>query len=112
MLLIFYFKQFLLAGCGAKEAATENKTGKVEVEFFQQKTEAVDTYKKIIDKFETENPDIKVVQNNVPDSKNVLQTRMASGDIPDVFSAYPNESNFKMQADEGYILDLIKVFRK
>lgn len=33
----------LLAGCGAKEAATENKTGKVEIEFFQQKTEAVDT---------------------------------------------------------------------
>lgn len=96
----------LLAGCGTKQATTDNKTGKVEIEFFQQKTEAVDTYKKIIDKFEAENPDITVVQNNVPDSKNVLQTRMASGDMPDVFSAYPNESNFKLQADQGYMLDL------
>lgn len=112
----------LLAGCSAEEtktdsgveetktetASTENsKTEeKVEIEFFQQKTEAVDTYNKIIEKFQAENPNITVLQNNIPDSRNVLLSRMASGDMPDVFSAYPNESDFKVQANEGYMMDL------
>lgn len=96
----------LLAGCSTKEATQKSESQKVEIEFFQMKTEAVDTYNKIITKFEAENPNIKVTQNNVPDGKNVLQTRMASGDVPDVFSIYPNESNYKVQANDGYLLDL------
>lgn len=96
----------LLAGCSTKEATQKSESQKVEIEFFQMKTEAVDTYNKIITKFEAENPNIKVTQNNVPDAKNVLQTRMASGDLPDVFSIYPNESNYKVQANDGYLLDL------
>lgn len=87
---------------------TDNTTTeeKVEIEFFQQKTEAVDTYNLIIEKFQAENPNITVIQNNIPDSRNVLLSRMASGDMPDVFSAYPNESDFKVQANEGYMMDL------
>lgn len=96
----------LLAGCGTKQQPTTQNNEKVEIEFFQMKTEAVDTYNKIIANFEAENPNIKVTQNNVPDAKNVLQTRMASEDVPDVFSIYPNESGFKVQANDGYLLDL------
>jgi len=104
--LVFVMSVALLAGCSGKQAETNNTSGKVEIEFLQMKSEAVDTYNKIIAKFEEENPNIKVVQNNVPDAKNVLQTRLASGDAPDVFSVYPNESGYKVQAQDGYFLDL------
>lgn len=98
----------LFSGCGAKETASNSTTsnGKVEIEFFQQKPEAVDTYNEIIAKFEKQNPNIKVVQNNVPDPGTVLQTRMSSGDIPDVFSAYPEAAEFKEEVKQGYMLDL------
>lgn len=99
----------LLSGCSAKDALnadSQTKPDKVEIEFFQMKPEAVDTYNKIIAKFEAENPNIKVTQNNVPDPKNVLQTRMASEDLPDVFSIYPNESGFTVLVNDGYLLDL------
>ncbi len=108
-----------LSGCGltasttaaaSGEATTAGSTAaageKVEIEFYQMKPEAVGIYDEIIKRFEAENPDIKVVQNNVPDAKTVLQTRLASNDAPDVMLAYPNETEFKVYVQEGYMMDL------
>ncbi len=77
----------------------------VEIEFFQQKVEAVDTYNALIKKFEEENSNIKVIQNNVPDAGSVLMARVASDDTPDVFSDYPNTAEFKIRAEEGFMYD-------
>lgn len=78
----------------------------MEIEFFQQKVEAVDTFNTLIEKFESENPDIKVVQNNVPDPGSVLMARVASGDAPDVLLDYPNAAEFVIRAQEGFLYDL------
>ncbi len=59
----------------------------------------------MIEKFEAENPNIKVVQNNVPDPGSVLMARVASGDTPDVFLDYPNAAEFKIRAEEGFMYD-------
>ena len=92
-----------LAGCssGAKDPGkdqektkkedTQDKTeGKEDgkdvltLEFFQQKSEeaAQVGYQNIIDKFNEQNPDIKIEYTNVPDAETVLMTRMASDQVP------------------------------
>ncbi|MBW5448224.1 extracellular solute-binding protein [Cohnella sp. CFH 77786] len=108
--LISILSMALFAGCSSNQPTAEpekqSEESKVEIEFFQLKPEAVDTYNEIIKKFESENPNIKVTQNNVPDAKNVLKLRMTSNDMPDIFIAYPNEAEFKKYVEEGYILDI------
>ncbi len=87
------------------EASDESSDEVVEIEFFQQKVEAVDTYNVLIEKFESENPNIKVVQNNVPDPGSVLMARVASGATPDVFLDYPNAVEFRIRAEEEFMYD-------
>ncbi|MCG8479177.1 MAG: extracellular solute-binding protein [Spirochaetales bacterium] len=78
----------------------------VEIEFYQQKVEAVETFDELIEQFEAANPDIDVVQTHVPDTRNVLLMRMASNDIPDVLSTYPNAPEFREFVKEGFLYDL------
>lgn len=70
---------FLVFGISAVSLAQE-----VELEFFQNKREAVETFDKLIEKFEEENPNIKIEQNNVPDAETVLKSRLARNRIPDI----------------------------
>jgi len=56
----------------------------VELEFFQNKREAVETFDRLIEKFEKENPDINIEQNHVPDAETVLRSRLARNNIPDI----------------------------
>lgn len=93
---------FIFVGCGSKK----EKSNVVELEFFQQKVETVDIFNDIIEKFEEETPGIRIVQNNIPDSRNVLMTRMAAGDVPDIVTVWPNAPEFRVQVEEGYFLDL------
>ncbi|MBE1490635.1 ABC transporter substrate-binding protein [Plantactinospora soyae] len=79
----------LVAGCGLVGGAED---GRVEIEFFQFKSEAVQTFDKIIADFERERPDIRVVQNHVPDSETALRTRLVRDDIPDVMTLNGNAS--------------------
>ncbi|SEI04073.1 carbohydrate ABC transporter substrate-binding protein, CUT1 family [Halobacillus karajensis] len=74
----------LLTGCGGDESASQD--GKVQLEFFQFKGEAVEDFDKLIEKFEEENPDIDVEQNNVPDPDTVLFSRLSQNDVPDVMT--------------------------
>lgn len=96
--------QFLMAS-GQQEGV---ETGQVEIEFYQQKVEAIDIINELISQFEAQNPNIKVVQTNLPNSetRNVLRLRMASGDVPDILSAYPNAPEFREFVKEGYLYDL------
>lgn len=76
--------------------------GKVTIEYFNQKTEMVDTLKEIIKDFEKENPKIHVKMTSVPSAGTVLKTRMLAGDAPDVINIYPQNVDFKEWAKAGY----------
>ena len=86
--------------------SSESSDGKVVIEYFNQKTEMVDTLEEIIEDFEAENPDIDVQMTSVPSAGTVLKTRMLAGDAPDVINIYPQNVDFKEWAGAGYFLDM------
>ncbi len=94
---------------GAEETSSEaaggelSVSGDVEIEFFQQKREAVDSFQAVIDAFMEKNSNIKVTQNVVPDASTVLMTRAASNDIPDVMMHWPTDSQFVQFAQQGRV---------
>ncbi len=83
----------VLTGCSSD--AFVNGTKK-QIVFFSNKIEAVDTYNKLVEKFENENPDIDVVVSAPPDATTVLKTRLVKGDVPDIISlsAYRSFADF------------------
>jgi raffinose/stachyose/melibiose transport system substrate-binding protein len=101
----------VLAGCGSNEKeskgvnSTDNSSKVVTIEFFNQKREIEDVMKDLITKFENENPGIKIKQNIVPDPTTVLQSRIASGDTPDIFTDWPNGS-FVLRVKNGVVAEL------
>lgn len=108
----------LLGGCGSgtdssesSEASKEDgKNGdsqdKIHLEFFNVKSEVVGIYDELIDKFESENPDIEIEQVNVPDPTTVLQTRMSTNDMPDILSHWATDPVFKEMVNNGMLVDL------
>lgn len=99
----------IVTACGSKDKVTNDKAssekGKVKVEFFQYKSEAVATYDALIAKFEAANPGIDVVQTNVPESATVLKTRVAKGDVPDIIST-GGDAQFADLAKNDILADL------
>lgn len=93
-----------LAACGKKQGSTED--GKTEIEFFSQKKEMKTTLEAIIKEFEKKNPTIKIKFTNVPDPGTVLKTRIASGDVPDVVNAFPQNADFQEWAKADIFEDL------
>ncbi|MBW7474237.1 ABC transporter substrate-binding protein [Paenibacillus oenotherae] len=99
----------ILAGCAS--SSNSNKSGEtkdaqqVELQFFQYKPEARDTFDKLIAKFEEQYPHIKVVQDNPPDASTVLKTKIAAGEIPDVI-ANGGDNVHAMLATSGVLADL------
>ncbi|AGB40130.1 ABC-type sugar transport system, periplasmic component [Halobacteroides halobius DSM 5150] len=68
----------------------QKSNGKITLEFFQNKQEAVDTYNQLIKKFEKSHPKIDIKQNNVPSAETVLKTRLAKNDIPAIMGLGAN----------------------
>ncbi|WP_241521788.1 ABC transporter substrate-binding protein [Arthrobacter pityocampae] len=62
----------------------------VTLNFFQFKPEAVANFNGIIDRFEAENPDIRVVQNHVPDADTAIRTLLVKDKTPDVLTLNGN----------------------
>lgn len=75
------------------------------VEFFQQKMEEgpQKAYAEVLALFNEEYPDIEIEINTVPDAGTVLMQRIATGDIPPIFSDYPTQTQFKEKVNNGYI---------
>lgn len=97
----------------ASEKAEESEQAKssgdiLTIEFFQQKTNEGPQkgYQEIINKFNEENPDVRIEMNTVPDAGTVLTSRISSGDIPVIFSDYPTQAQFRQKVANGYIQDL------
>lgn len=94
----------ILTACSKEDDTSAD--GKVTIEYFNQKTEMVDTLKEIIKDFEAENPNIHVKMTSVPSAGTVLKTRMLAGDAPDVINIYPQNVDFKEWAKAGYFEDM------
>lgn len=84
----------LISGCAKSgepaESASSNAGSngkKVELQFLQYKPEAHDTFDNLIKKFEEQNPNIHIVQDNPPDASTVLKTKVASGQVPDIIAS-------------------------
>ena len=87
-------------------SALAESSDKVHLEFFNIKPEVVDILNTLIDKFETENPDIDVEQTQVPDSTTVLQTRAATNKLPEMLTYYATDPRYQEMAKNGMLLDL------
>jgi raffinose/stachyose/melibiose transport system substrate-binding protein len=98
----------LISGCGSNSNSTGNesapKDGKVELQFLQYKPEARETFDNLIKKFEQENPNIHVVQDNPPDASTALKTKVAAGEVPDVI-ANGGDNVYASLAQSGVLAD-------
>ena len=88
----------LLAGCSSPG------DGRVQLDFFQFKGEALEDFEQIIADFEAENPDIVVVQNQVADADTIIRTLLVKDKAPDVITLNAN-GNFGRLAQAGVFYD-------
>lgn len=88
-----------LGGCSAG-----GDPGVTTLNFFQFKGEAREDFDRIIEKFEAENPDIKVVQNQVADADTIIRTLLVKDKAPDVITLNGN-GNFGRLAQAGVFYD-------
>lgn len=90
----------------ASGSASTGSGETVTLEFFQMKDEGTDYYAELIAAFEEQYPNIKIEYTNVPDAETVIMTRMASNQVPDVFTHYALDPTFREQIKAGYVMDL------
>jgi raffinose/stachyose/melibiose transport system substrate-binding protein len=91
----------IVAAC-AGFASTRD--GRLRVEFFQFKGEAIETFDGLIADFNAEHPDVEVFQNNVPDASTTLRVRLVKDDIPAVMTINGN-SEYGDLAKSGLLRD-------
>ncbi|MBM7654524.1 ABC transporter substrate-binding protein [Neobacillus cucumis] len=104
---IFLLTVFLMTACGGHQVKkiTANKEP-VQLEFLSPKFETESIFNELIHEFELQHPTVKIHQVVVPEGMTVLKTRIARGDIPDIFITYPIEQDYLIRAEKGYLLDL------
>lgn len=78
----------------------------VELEFFVQQSMYYDAFLDIVDRFNEQYPDIKLIATNAPSPEEVLQTRVMNDQVPDLISSWSSAADFKQYAADGYFLDL------
>ena len=88
-----------LGGC-----ASNAESGVTTLNFFQFKGEALNDFNEIIADFEAENPDIKVVQNQVADADTIIRTLLVKDKAPDVITLNAN-GGFGKLAQAGVFYD-------
>ncbi|NUT41750.1 MAG: extracellular solute-binding protein [Thermoactinospora sp.] len=86
----------VMAGCAGDSRVT--------LDFFQFKPEATETFDKLIAAFEQQHPNIRVVQNHVPNAETAIRARLVRGDVPDVLALSGN-SVFGELAEAGVFRD-------
>lgn len=88
-----------LGGCASGPA-----NGVTTLSFFQFKGEALEDFNEIISDFEADNPDIRVVQNQVAESETAIRTLLVKNRTPDVITLNGNGS-FGRLAQAGVFAD-------
>jgi len=76
------------------------------IEFFSQKTEVVEIMKAVIEAFNEEYPEVEVELVTVPDASQVLKSRLATGSMPEVFTDWPLNPDYRLFATEGFLYDM------
>ena len=98
-----------LAGSLFAGGQQEGEAGKVELELFLQKTQLREVWDAQVEEFNaTNDAGIRVVQTmiNPTEAIQVLTTRFAANDAPDVMQHYPTKSGFKLLIVEDRLVDL------
>lgn len=111
LLALLIAASLILAGCGG--AKTTGKEGqapesqKVVIRFAHWRGEDLEAFKKIIEKFQEENPNITVNQTveGSEQYRTKIQAELQSGEGPDVFATFPG-SDFAALASAGAYVDL------
>ncbi|WP_127473010.1 ABC transporter substrate-binding protein [Microbacterium sulfonylureivorans] len=88
----------VLGGCASDPG------GVTTLNFFQFKGEALEDFNEIIADFEAENPDIRVVQNQVADADTIIRTLLVKDKAPDVITLNAN-GGFGKLAQSGVFYD-------
>lgn len=109
IMAITVFMAAALSGCGNSSGNASNVESSQTTITFMNHTGEENTKKyedDLIAEFEAANPDIKVeVQRmSMDDYTQTIQTKIASGDAPDVF--YIEQSNLDKYAGSNYLMDL------
>lgn len=112
----------LLAGCGKSEPSPDKSTEKtagasetgdgkaggdqITLELYLQKTNVVDIFQELINRFEEQNPGIKIELTSVPDPETALVTRIAADDFPDIVTIWPAEKFYRDLMRDGALMDI------
>ena len=89
----------VVGGCAANPS-----NGVTTLNFFQFKGEALNDFNAIIEDFEAENPDIRVIQNQVADADTIIRTLLVKDRAPDVITLNAN-GGFGKLAKAGVFYD-------
>lgn len=94
--------------------STSGASDKIQLEFFQNKSEAKESFDKLVDKFNSEQSKIEVTQVNPPDAETVLKTRLVKNDVPDIIAlgatdtfSVLSQSHIFMEQTDQEMIDLI-----
>jgi len=88
------------AGCASSGSGDDVTT----LNFFQFKGEALEDFDAIIARFEDENPDVRVVQNQIADAETIIRTLLVKDKPPDVITLNAN-GGFGRLAEAGVFHD-------
>jgi raffinose/stachyose/melibiose transport system substrate-binding protein len=88
-----------VTGCGSEEASV------TELELFSSKAENKEILQTLVDKFNENHEDVKVVINAPADAGTVLKTRLAKNDLPDIV-AMGGDNNYTEIQSAGVLEDL------
>ncbi|MCA0972105.1 extracellular solute-binding protein [Halobacillus litoralis] len=95
-----------ITACSSEPEQVTSGEDKVVLEFYSPKVETEAVFETLIEEFEFKNNGIDIQQVVVPRGMTVLKTRMARGDVPDLFITYPIEEDYLIRARKGYLEDL------
>ncbi|WP_404406421.1 ABC transporter substrate-binding protein [Jeotgalibacillus malaysiensis] len=105
--LILPLTILILSSCGLPEGEVNTPSNDQAVlEFYTPKVETEPLFDELIQEFEADNPGVDIRQVVVPGGMTVLKTRMARGDVPDLFVTYPIEQDYVIRAEKGYLMDV------
>lgn len=90
-----------LTGCGDRK----NKDGKVVIELVQYKTEAVDVFEELEEKFNATHDDIELVIDSPNDAMTILKTRFIREDNPDIIGI-GGDINYSNFLDAEMLMDI------
>lgn len=91
----------MLSACGGRN----EDSNRVQLEFFQNKPEAKESFDTLIHKFNASQSRIQVMQVNPPDAETVLKTRVVKNDIPDIIGMGATDT-YSLLAQSGIFMDM------